>query len=81
MLKARAGKILVIGLSEVNIERLREGKPVHFYTQEVGFVGGGVEQIFIFTGKDEQEMKRQFSELIGPDTDVKDTSRKPRPRH
>lgn len=36
MLKARAGDVVILGLSKANIERLQEGKPIFFDATELG---------------------------------------------
>jgi hypothetical protein len=64
----RGRKIIVLGLSEKNIEKLREGKPIHIHADEMGFPG----EIMIFTGKDEASMAEMVKPFIGPDTDVRE---------
>ena len=39
MIKARAGNMVIFGLSRLNIEKLQEGKPIHFDGKEVGING------------------------------------------
>lgn len=39
MLKARAGKLVIIGLSDLNLQRLCEGKPITFDGAELLFPG------------------------------------------
>lgn len=47
---------LIIGLSHKNLELLKEDRPITFNLKEVGFEQDI--QIFIFSEKDEQEMKK-----------------------
>jgi len=61
MLKAKAtmadGRpFYVIGLSEGNLRRLREGKPILFDMCEIGGIG----QMAIFWGETEAEMAKLF---------------------
>ena len=60
-------KMLVLGLSKLNIERLKAGKPivVDDLIDKVGM------EIFIFAGDTEQSMAHDLEEFIGPDTRVK----------
>lgn len=53
MIRARAtttaGRpVIIIGLEEGNITRLREDKPIHIHADELGFAG----EIVIILGKD-----------------------------
>jgi len=71
MLKARKGETLIFGLSEMNITRMKLGQPIKFNLKELGLED---RTVFLFYGKDEAEMKKMFSHMIGPDTDYRDTS-------
>ena len=52
------------GLSEMNILKLKEGKPISFDLGGISFL--------IFYGTTEQQMQKDLQEFIGPDTEVKD---------
>ena len=39
MLKVRAGDLIVLGLSERNVELLRQGRPIAFDGKDVGLPG------------------------------------------
>lgn len=68
MLKIRAKEnVIVLGLSEMNIKRLREGKPIKFNLKELGMSDI---DILIFTGRDEHTMAEEFKQFIGPETKV-----------
>lgn len=54
------------GLSERNVELLKEGKPIVIDLAPMGGQG----EILIFYGKTEQAMGRDIAEFIGPDTQV-----------
>jgi hypothetical protein len=71
---AKGRPVIILGLSEANIDRLREGKPIHLHADDMGFVG----EIVIFVGKDEATMARQMQPFIGPGTVVHDESKRPR---
>jgi hypothetical protein len=67
-------RLIVLGLSEKNIEKLREGKPIHIHADDMGFAG----EIMIFTGKDEATMTDMVKPFIGPETQVNDERNRPR---
>lgn len=71
MIKFRAstddGFILGFGLSEENVKRLKQGKPILIDLDEMGIHGG---KLTIFYGKTEAKMARELSEMIGPDTEI-----------
>jgi len=71
MLKAVKGNNLILGLSDMNIAKLKLGQPIKFNTKELGL---GDLNIYIFTAKDEKTMKEMLSGQIGPETEFKDTS-------
>src|SRR5215475_15429681 len=61
-------QIVVFGLSHTNLDRLREGQPIHFPGEDVGIENV---EIMIFAGESEQSMQRELAELIGPKTQTK----------
>ncbi len=61
-------RIILLGLEEGNIERLRQGKPIHIHADELGFKG----EIVIILGKDADELRKLLAPMIGPETDVRD---------
>ncbi len=66
---SRTGRtIIVLGLEEGNIERLRKGHPIHIHADELGFAG----EITIFLGKDADELQKLFAPMIGPETNYSD---------
>jgi hypothetical protein len=54
------------GLSEGNIELLKEGRPIKVDLAAMGGTG----TVLIFYGRTEQNMARDLAELIGPETRV-----------
>jgi hypothetical protein len=61
-------RIVVLGLSHKNLDKLREGKPIKFNGATVR-LDDDIE-FLIFGGETEQTMQREFERLIGPDTEV-----------
>jgi len=60
MIKATAnnGEVLLFGLSELNIQKLKEGKPIFIDTGQMGFGP----HIYIFYGDTEMAMERELRE-------------------
>lgn len=58
-------QIVVLGLSHVNLDRLKAGEPIVVNAAELGLPDT---EIFIFSGRDEMTMAREVEELIGPST-------------
>jgi len=65
MLKAKAGDMTILGLSKINLRKLKEGKPIYINHPVFG-------RIFIFYGDTEIKMKKSLESFIGPDTKVTD---------
>jgi hypothetical protein len=61
-------KVVVLGFSSKNIERLQKGESVIFPGEDVNIPNA---EFIIFAGKTEQSMIREFQELIGPHSQVK----------
>jgi hypothetical protein len=64
-------EMLILGLSEQNIKKLQEGKPMYLTRKTHG---DGIPQgwrIMIFTGKDENKMTEMVKPFLGPDTEIK----------
>lgn len=55
MMKVRAGELVILGLSDRNLELLREGKPILFDGSEVRLPGV---KIAIMHGKTERDMEQ-----------------------
>lgn len=81
MIKATArGKdgrqLVVLGLSDANVARAREGKPVHVLAEEIGLSGF---TLFIIVGKDEATLQESLGPLIHPTkTEIVDHRVKPK---
>lgn len=65
----KGSDLIIIGLSHMNLDRLREGRPIHCTARDFGFDSDA--EILIFSGETEQSMARDMAELVGPNTDVK----------
>lgn len=63
MVKALKGNMIVIGLSDENINRLKQDQPIKFNLQELGLPDYDV---LIFTAKDEQTMYEMMKPTINP---------------
>ena len=72
--KALAGDgrtLLILGLTEGNIDRLKQGDPIIFDTATMHIAPGEtVGRVYIFYGKDEDSIARGVKSLIGPQTKV-----------
>jgi hypothetical protein len=76
MVKAKAtladGRtLLVLGISEANVERLKAGDPIYFDAAQLRIAPGEpLGHVTVFYGKDEAELARTIRTLIGPATEV-----------
>lgn len=61
MIKLKKGNLMIIGLSDENLKRLKEDKPIKFNMKVLGFPDIDV---IIFNGKDEQTMVKIFKDQI-----------------
>lgn len=61
-------KLLVIGLSHRNLDKLREDGMEGFIEIDGGEIGWPGHTILITAGETEAAMASRFEELIGPDT-------------
>lgn len=69
--------LIVLGLSESNLQRLREGKPIHIFGAE----WHQPFDILIFWGPTEQAMVKMVEPYIGPNTVVMDHLKNKPPRN
>lgn len=67
-------RMLVLGLSDGNLMRLREGKPIHV----LGVEWGQPVDLMIFWGPTEAAMAEMVKPFIGPETVVRDMQKEPR---
>jgi hypothetical protein len=63
-------KLVILGLSEMNLVRLREKKPLVVYGAEVGVPE--METLFICWGETEDTLTKEFSVLVGDTTRMRD---------
>ena len=66
MIKAQAGDLLILELSNENIKRLKKGEPIVFDLKS-NFLDQGIKRIFIFTGETEQSMEITLKKFIRPE--------------
>lgn len=70
---ARAGNLIIVGLEEGNIDRLKRGQPFHHHMQEVG----APFELLIYYGKTFDDLKKIIESMSGPDTQrIDNTNRK-----
>lgn len=69
MIKAVAGNAVILGLSDENMKRLSEGKPIKFNLKDLNLPIDL--DIVIFNGRTEEEMYKDFLDKIGPNTKMK----------
>jgi len=63
--------LIVMGISEANVQHLKDGRPIYFNPTALKIAPGTtVGAITLFYGRDETEMARMLKALIGPDTEV-----------
>jgi hypothetical protein len=60
--------IIILGLSEMNVTKLREKMPIHINADELGFPG----EIVIILGDTEDSLAKELHELISERTRVAD---------
>ena len=63
MIKAKQGNMLIFGLSDRNMELLKEGKPIKFNLKEAQLSEHDID-IFIFNGRTEDSMYESMIDLI-----------------
>lgn len=74
MMKLKKGNLLVFGLSNENMNRLKKGEPIKFNLKELGMSDT---DILIFNGKNEQTMYEMVKQNIHPlKTIIKDDNAK-----
>ena len=69
MIKARAGTAIIFGLSEQNVQLLKQGRPIHINLQEIGIANG---TITIFYGPTEEIIETQLFTMLLPKKDNKE---------
>ena len=64
MIKAMAGNLILLGLSSKNLEKLKEGKPIHIFGSELGIKY----DIGILWGDTEEEIVDRLKPMIDDST-------------
>lgn len=67
MIKARADNLLVFGISEENVKRLKDDMPIKIDLSEMGMEG----LIIIFYKETDQELIDAMQPYLGPDTKLR----------
>lgn len=67
MIKVKKGNTIMLGLSDMNIERLKAGQPILFNLKESKLADLDV-NILIFNGATEESMYMDMIDDIGPNT-------------
>lgn len=63
--------VIVLGVSEENIKRIKQGDPIYFDPAALRIVPGtAIGGITLFYGSTDAELTRTLRTLIGPQTDV-----------
>lgn len=76
MVKAKAtmrdGRVLIVmGISEGNVERLKNGQPIYFDPAALRIAPGTtIGAITLFYGADDAELGRTLKTMIGPETEI-----------
>lgn len=58
---ANGRKILGLGLSHGNLDRLKEGKPIHFNAEQMGLTDLRVNEVLIYVGETEDSMRSDLA--------------------
>ena len=70
VLGANGRTLLGIGLSQENLDRLKQGQPIIFTSEEISLPWKA--DILIMFGNTESDMKKELKPFLGPDTQVID---------
>ncbi len=65
MTKGDGTKIALLGITQDNVDRLQEGKPINVSLEPYGMKG----EIIICYGKDTKTLTDQLRPMFGPDTE------------
>lgn len=73
MLKARAGNLVILGLAEEHVRRIKNGDSIYTSLEVLGLDL----RVMICYAETIEILKQAVQPFIGPDTKVSDTSAKP----
>lgn len=73
MLKARKDNIIILGLSDVNVTKMKMDQPIRFNLRSLGADLPDL-IVYIIHGKDEKVLKDLILPMMGPDIKVEDSS-------
>ena len=67
MIKATAQDLFIFGLSDANLDRLRDGKPILIDLKKMGAKEG---RVLIFAGRTEEHLRDLLGPYIKPETRI-----------
>ena len=67
--KANGELVLIIGMEQANLDKMADGKPLRFNTEDYGLPPMTVA---MFTGADEAELVRILRPFVGDETVIRD---------
>ena len=70
MIKSRVNNHIILGLSDLNIERLQKGMAIRFNLRDLGPDLPPME-VAIFNGRTEETMYEEFKDFITANTEVR----------
>jgi hypothetical protein len=75
MLKAKKGNMLMIGLSHMNLDLLKNDKPIKFNMTALGFTENI--DVLLFAAETEDDLKKLIMPLTSPETLILDDHNAP----
>ncbi len=70
MIKAKVGNTIILGLSDINIEKLKNNEPILFNLKEAGIEDIDV-NVMIFNGRTEESMMESMMKDMSLDTKIR----------
>jgi hypothetical protein len=65
-------RLIILGIEGRNVERLKQGHPIHIIADELGFEG----EIIIHYEETMEKLEAKFRPYIGPETRVTDNKKR-----
>lgn len=66
LIKRAEGNVYGLGLSDRNVQLLTQGHPIKIKLRAIGSASD--DEVLLFHGTTEEEMRRTLAQFIGPDT-------------
>lgn len=70
MITATAGDVLLMGITDENVRRLKDGQPIRCDFESRGINISDIKKVVIFHGKDMDSLMEQVKPFLGPETRV-----------